>query len=129
MRRSYGRDFGLSLRMAVALIVAGLIYLAFEAFAAAMVVDGIRNDDLGLAASGLAFGGVIIGALVVQLRKSEQLILRSSDLRGGRAVQAFCIVGRRSKWRRFELFMDHPPVSKRVARLEELARELGKARG
>jgi hypothetical protein len=37
--------------------------------------------------------------------------------------------GRRSKLRRFELVMDHPPVRKRVARLEELARELGKARG
>src|SRR5262245_11379737 len=50
-----------------------------------------------------------------------------SDLRGGRAVNAFCIVERRSKWRRFELVMDHPPVRKRIDHLEEMARELGKA--
>jgi heat shock protein HtpX len=50
-----------------------------------------------------------------------------SDLRGGLAVNAFCIVSRRSRWRRVELVMDHPPVRKRIHRLEELARELGKA--
>jgi Zn-dependent protease with chaperone function len=50
-----------------------------------------------------------------------------SDLRGGLAVNAFCIVQRRSRWRRFELVMDHPSLTKRIDRLEELARELGKA--
>jgi heat shock protein HtpX len=50
-----------------------------------------------------------------------------SDLRGGLAVNAFCIVSRRSRRRRVELVMDHPPVRKRIKRLEELARELGKA--
>jgi Zn-dependent protease with chaperone function len=44
-------------------------------------------------------------------------------------VNAFCIVSRRSRWRRVELVMDHPPVRKRIDRLEELARELGKAEG
>jgi heat shock protein HtpX len=51
------------------------------------------------------------------------------DLRGGLAAQAFCIVPRRSKWRRFELVMDHPPMHKRIERLEELARELGEPAG
>jgi heat shock protein HtpX len=49
------------------------------------------------------------------------------DLRGGLAVQALCIVGRQKGWRRFELFSDHPPLAKRLARLAELARRLGKA--
>jgi heat shock protein HtpX len=49
------------------------------------------------------------------------------DLRGGLAVQALCIVGRQKGWRRFELFSDHPPLRKRLDRLEELSRELGKA--
>jgi heat shock protein HtpX len=50
------------------------------------------------------------------------------DLRGGLAVQALCIVSaRRERWRRFELFSDHPPLEKRLARLAELSRELGKA--
>ncbi|HET8874200.1 MAG TPA: M48 family metalloprotease [Gaiellaceae bacterium] len=50
------------------------------------------------------------------------------DLRGGLAVQALCILPVRQRgWRRFELFADHPPLEKRLERLEELSRELGKA--
>ena len=43
----------------------------------------------------------------------------------GRAISLVFIGWLRS----FELVMDHPPMRKRVAKLEELARELGKARG
>jgi heat shock protein HtpX len=55
------------------------------------------------------------------------------DLRGGGPVSAFCIVPaqRRLRWwqffRRFEMFMDHPPIDKRIRRLDEIARDLGKA--
>jgi heat shock protein HtpX len=66
--------------------------------------------------------------LISALLKIEGGAPPRSDLRGGLAAQAFCIVARKSRWRRFELVMDHPPVRKRIARLEELARELGKAR-
>jgi Zn-dependent protease with chaperone function len=45
------------------------------------------------------------------------------DLRGGRALSAFCIVP--SGERKLELLMDHPPIEKSLARLAELARELG----
>jgi heat shock protein HtpX len=298
MKRSYGRDFGLSVRMLIALALVAFIYLAAETVCGLIMVDGIREGDLGVVASALAFGGAIVVALVVQLRKSEELILRTarakivdeldepelheliarvaaqadlprprvavlpswapnalsaarrpstaivvvttellrrldgheleavvahelahvanrdgpvmtfvsgpamaisalwhsddergkiayvllaylivplhvvsllllwtmsryreyaadrgsvlitgapenlisallkieggapprSDLRGGLAVNAFCIVPRRSKWRRFELVMDHPPMRKRIERLEELARELGEPR-
>jgi heat shock protein HtpX len=53
------------------------------------------------------------------------------DLRGGAAVSALCIVpAQRKRWldflRRFEIFMDHPPLEKRLSRLSDLARELGK---
>jgi heat shock protein HtpX len=52
------------------------------------------------------------------------------DLRGGAAVSALCIVPaqRRSRLdvvRRLEIFMDHPPLDKRLRRLEELGRDLG----
>ena len=47
------------------------------------------------------------------------------DLRGGTAVSALCIVSTRPK-RRLELFMDHPPLEKRLNRLAELAREMGR---
>jgi heat shock protein HtpX len=65
--------------------------------------------------------------LISALLKIEGGAPPRSDLRGGLAVNAFCIVSRRSRWRRVELVMDHPPVRKRIRRLEELARELGKA--
>jgi heat shock protein HtpX len=47
------------------------------------------------------------------------------DLRGGAAISALCIVSARPK-RRLELFMDHPPLEKRLRRLEEIAHELGR---
>jgi heat shock protein HtpX len=76
-------------------------------------------------------GSVIItGApqnLISALLKIEGGSPPRSDLRGGLAVNAFCIVSRRSRWRRVEVVMDHPPMHKRIDRLEELARELGKA--
>jgi heat shock protein HtpX len=53
------------------------------------------------------------------------------DLRGGAAVSALCIVPaqRRFRWfefyRRFEMFMDHPSIEKRLRCLAEIAAELG----
>jgi heat shock protein HtpX len=49
------------------------------------------------------------------------------DLRGGVAIQALCIVPTKTTgWRRLELLADHPPLEKRLERLEELSRELGR---
>jgi heat shock protein HtpX len=53
------------------------------------------------------------------------------DLRGGAAVSALCIVPaqRKSKLdflRRFEVFVDHPPLEKRLARLASIASEMGR---
>jgi heat shock protein HtpX len=297
VRRSYGRDFWLSLRMAVALGIVGLIYLAAEAIMLALTVGAAADGNVLGALGGLMFAVAIVGGLVAQMRKPEGLILRTarakplgagehpelralvqrvaaqadlphprvalihswapnaltaarkpetavvavttellrrlqpneleavvahelahvanrdgpvmtfvsgpamamsafwhaedwrgkisyiflfwitvplhvislllmwtvsryreyaadrgsalitgapqdlisalvkieggapprSDLRGGLAVNAFCIVSRRSRWRRVELVMDHPPVRKRIDCLEELTRELGKA--
>jgi heat shock protein HtpX len=56
----------------------------------------------------------------------------AGDLRGGAAVSALCIVpaqrkrGRLAFLRRFEVFMDHPPLEKRLRRLAELADEMGR---
>jgi heat shock protein HtpX len=52
------------------------------------------------------------------------------DLRGGAAVSALCIVPAQRKsrldvLRRFEIFMDHPPLEKRLSKLSDVARELG----
>jgi heat shock protein HtpX len=297
VRRSYGRDIWLSVRMAVALTIVGLIYLAAETIALAITVAGVVDGDLWTTIIGLVLMLAIVGALVVQLRKPEAMLLRTvraktlepsqepelqalvarvaaqtdlptprvalirswapnaltaarkpstavvavttelmrrlepdeleavvahelahvansdgpvmtfvsgpamlmtgmwrdekwrgaivyislfwitvplhvlslllmwtvsryreyaadrgsalitgaphnlisallkieggapprSDLRGGLVVNAFCIVSRRPRWLRFEPVMDHPPIGKRIARLEELSRDIGKA--
>ena len=54
------------------------------------------------------------------------------DLRGGAAVSALCFVPAQRKTRldfvrRLEIFMDHPPVEKRLRELSEIARDLGRA--
>jgi heat shock protein HtpX len=54
------------------------------------------------------------------------------DLRGGAAVSALCIVPAQRKSRldfvrRLEVFMDHPPLEKRLRRLRDIARDLGRA--
>jgi hypothetical protein len=54
------------------------------------------------------------------------------DLRGGAAMSALCIVpaqrkrGRLAFLRRFEIFMDHPPLEKRQRKLGEIAHEMGR---
>jgi Zn-dependent protease with chaperone function len=54
------------------------------------------------------------------------------DLRGGAAVSALCIVpaqrkkGRLDSLRRFEVFMDHPPLDKRLRRLAAISRDMGR---
>lgn len=75
-------------------------------------------------------GAVLITGAPEQLMSALQKIAGTparGDLRGGLAVQALCIVGRQKGWRRFVLFSDHPPLGKRLERLEEISRELGKA--
>jgi heat shock protein HtpX len=62
--------------------------------------------------------------LMSALRKLSDRHIPSGDLRLQGAAEAFCIVPVRTP--RFELFMDHPPLDKRLAALEELARALGK---
>jgi heat shock protein HtpX len=54
------------------------------------------------------------------------------DLRGGAAISALCIVssryetGRLAFFRRFEMFMDHPSLEKRLRELGEIAQEMGR---
>jgi heat shock protein HtpX len=48
------------------------------------------------------------------------------DLREVQAMNAFFIIPTTVKQRTAELFMDHPPLEKRLAALERIARELGR---
>jgi heat shock protein HtpX len=80
-------------------------------------------------------GSAIITGAPEQLMSALQKIAEkepSGDLRGGAAVSALCIVpaqrkkGRLGFLRRFEIFMDHPPLEKRLRKLTEIAREMGR---
>jgi len=48
------------------------------------------------------------------------------DLREVAGMNAFFIIPTSVKERTAELFMDHPPLEKRLARLAEIAREMGR---
>ena len=48
------------------------------------------------------------------------------DLREVAGMNAFFIIPASVKQHTAELFMDHPPLEKRLARLAEIAREMGK---
>ena len=82
MRRSYGRDIWLSARMAVALVIVGLIYLVAEAIALAVMLAGVVDRDVWTTITGLALMLGIVGALVVQMRKPEAMLLRTVRAKG-----------------------------------------------
>jgi heat shock protein HtpX len=80
-------------------------------------------------------GSALITGAPEQLMSALTKIAEKSprgDLRGGAAVSALCIVpaqrkkGRLDFLRRFEIFMDHPPLDKRLRRLGEIAGEMGR---
>jgi heat shock protein HtpX len=114
-RRPYGRDLGLTIRMGIVFFI-GLLALWTLSRYREYVADR---------------GAALITGAPEQLMSALQKLggrPPRGDLRGGLAVQALCILpARRHGWRRFELFADHPPLEKRLERLEELSRELGKA--
>jgi heat shock protein HtpX len=78
--------------------------------------------DLG---SALATGRPENLMSALQKLASETALIPRRDLRALGGLNAFFIVS--VKQRRFILNMDHPPLEKRLARLAEIARELGKA--
>jgi heat shock protein HtpX len=80
-------------------------------------------------------GSALITGAPEQLMSALQKIGEKEprgDLRGGAAVSALCIVpaqrrkGRLGFLRRFEIFMDHPPLEKRLHRLGKVAGEMGR---
>jgi heat shock protein HtpX len=63
----------------------------------------------------------------LQKISSDMLRIPQRDLREVAGMNAFFIVP--TNWRQQvgELFMDHPPLEKRLAALEQISRELGRA--
>jgi heat shock protein HtpX len=62
----------------------------------------------------------------LQKISSQVAMIPNRDLRDVDSLSAFFIVSPRIKSALGELFMDHPPTEKRIARLAEIAREMGR---
>jgi heat shock protein HtpX len=62
----------------------------------------------------------------LQKISSQMTLIPNRDLRAVEGMSAFFIISPRIKPAFGELFMDHPPIEKRLAALSEIAREMGR---
>jgi heat shock protein HtpX len=62
----------------------------------------------------------------LQKISSQMTMIPDRDLREVAGMNAFFIIPTTVKQRTAELFMDHPPLEKRLAALEQIAREMGR---
>ena len=62
----------------------------------------------------------------LQKISSQMTLIPQRDLREVEGMNAFFIIPARVKEGMNELFMDHPPLEKRLAALEQIAREMGR---
>ena len=62
----------------------------------------------------------------LQKISSQMTLIPNRDLRQVEGMSAFFIIPARAKSFTSELFMDHPPLEKRIAALAEIAREMGR---
>jgi heat shock protein HtpX len=62
----------------------------------------------------------------LQKISSQMTLIPNQDLRQVEGMNAFFIIPARVKGGLSELFMDHPPIEKRLAALSEIAREMGR---
>jgi heat shock protein HtpX len=62
----------------------------------------------------------------LQKISSQMTLIPNRDLRQVEGMSAFFIIPARAKSALGELFMDHPPLEKRIAALAEIAREMGR---
>src|SRR3954447_22207159 len=62
----------------------------------------------------------------LQKISSQMTMIPNRDLRQVEGMNAFFIIPAKAKSAAAELFMDHPPIEKRLAALAEIAREMGR---
>ena len=62
----------------------------------------------------------------LQKISSQMALIPERDLREVSSLNAFFIIPTSVKQRTTELFLDHPPLEKRLAALEQIAREIGR---
>src|SRR6476469_5166428 len=62
----------------------------------------------------------------LQKISSQMTLIPNRDLREVQGMNAFFIIPAKAKSAAAELFMDHPPIEKRLAALADIAREMGR---
>ena len=62
----------------------------------------------------------------LQKISSQMTLIPQQDLRQVEGMNAFFIIPAKAKTIAAEMFMDHPPIEKRLAALAEIAREMGR---
>ena len=62
----------------------------------------------------------------LQKISSQMTLIPNQDLRQVEGMNAFFIIPAKAKNAMGEIFMDHPPLEKRIAALAEIAREMGR---
>src|SRR5215813_8774984 len=62
----------------------------------------------------------------LQKISSQMTLIPNNDLRQVEGMNAFFIVPAKARGMAAELFMDHPPIEKRLAALAEIARQMGR---
>ena len=62
----------------------------------------------------------------LQKISSQMTLIPNQDLRKVEGMNAFFIIPAKARGAAAELFMDHPPLEKRIAALAEIAREMGR---
>jgi heat shock protein HtpX len=62
----------------------------------------------------------------LQKISSQMTLIPNQDLRQVEGMSAFFIIPARAKSAASELFMDHPPLEKRIAALAQIARDMGR---
>ncbi|HEY3584323.1 MAG TPA: M48 family metalloprotease, partial [Casimicrobiaceae bacterium] len=62
----------------------------------------------------------------LQKISSQMTLIPNQDLRQVEGMNAFFIIPAKVRGATAELFMDHPPLEKRIAALAEIAREMGR---
>jgi heat shock protein HtpX len=62
----------------------------------------------------------------LQKISSQMTLIPNQDLRQVEGMNAFFIIPAKARTAAAELFMDHPPLEKRIAALAEIAREMGR---
>jgi heat shock protein HtpX len=62
----------------------------------------------------------------LQKISSQMTLIPNQDLRQVEGMNAFFIIPAKVRTATAELFMDHPPLEKRLAALAEIAREMGR---